>query len=311
MGQKDTQEKTTAAGGTAAPARLTPIDVQQKEFQVSRFGGYKMRDVDEFLDQITDTFTALTAEIDRLSAGGTSRVVGSPDLDDVARQADEIIARARAEAARITGEARSASSSSPAPAGPHDRDAVNAFISREREFLQSLAGLVQEHAETVKTMAKSTRPPTPRATTAPAKAPATDMPAAMGTTVSSTQPAASATAPRTEESAAAAPSAEAFRSTRPPPPAEVQPSTPAGVQPSTPAGVQPSTPAGVQPTARAAGAAQPARSEEPARSAEVPTRVPDSEPTVRIDEPAPAGASRRDTEPEGDRSLRELFWGED
>ncbi|CAN5673385.1 hypothetical protein BH18ACT17_BH18ACT17_10280 [soil metagenome] len=295
MGQKDTQEKTTAAGGTVAPARLTPIDVQQKEFQVSRLGGYKMRDVDEFLDQITDTFTALTAEIDRLSAGGTSRVVGSPDLDDVARQADEIIARARAEAARITGEARSASSSSPAPAGPHDRDAVNAFISREREFLQSLAGLVQEHAETVKTMAKSTRPPTPRATTAPAKAPATDMPAAMGTTVSSTQPAASATAPRTEESAAAAPSAEASRSTQPPPPAEVQPSTPAGVQP----------------TARAAGAAQPARSEEPAGSAEVPTRVPDSDPTVRIDEPAPAGASRRDTEPEGDRSLRELFWGED
>ena len=55
------------------------------------------------------TFTALTAENERLRAGGAAPVVGSPDLDDVARQADEIIARARAEAARITGEAKAAS----------------------------------------------------------------------------------------------------------------------------------------------------------------------------------------------------------
>jgi hypothetical protein len=38
--------------------------------------------------------------------------------------------------------------------------------------------------------------------------------------------------------------------------------------------------------------------------------VPDSEATVRIDEPAPA-AARSDGDAEGDRSLRELFWGED
>jgi hypothetical protein len=39
--------------------------------------------------------------------------------------------------------------------------------------------------------------------------------------------------------------------------------------------------------------------------------VPESDDTVRIEEPATAGATRGDAEPEGDRSLRELFWGED
>ena len=147
-----------AGDGLAAPARLTPIDIQQKEFRVSRFGGYKMRDVDEFLDQITDSFGALTAEVERLRAGGAGAVVGAPDLDDVARQADEIIARARAEPPASPRKRRASGAGAAVSAsGPQDRSAVNAFISREREFLQSLAGLVQEHAETVKGMAKSTR----------------------------------------------------------------------------------------------------------------------------------------------------------
>ena len=154
MGKKDTG----LGEVVAAPTRLTPADIQQKEFRVSRFGGYKMRDVDEFLDQITDSFTALTADVDRLRAGAAP-VVGTPDLGDVARQADEIIARARAEAARILAEARAtaATGSTASPDGPQERAAVTAFIAQEREFLQSLAGLVQEHAETVKGMAKSAR----------------------------------------------------------------------------------------------------------------------------------------------------------
>jgi DivIVA domain-containing protein len=49
MGKKDTG----LGEAVAAPSRLSPADIQQKEFRVSRFGGYKMRDVDEFLDQIT------------------------------------------------------------------------------------------------------------------------------------------------------------------------------------------------------------------------------------------------------------------
>jgi DivIVA domain-containing protein len=260
MGKKDTG----LGEAVAAPSRLTPADIQQKEFRVSRFGGYKMRDVDEFLDQITDSFTALTNDVDRLRAGGASPVVGSPDLGDVARQADEIIARARAEAARIVAEARTtaaASTSAGAPTGPQDKAAVNAFIAREREFLQSLAGLVQEHAETVKSMAKSARsgPEAPAA-------------AASG-------PGSSLTAERARSgSTGAVPAAAAAAST--PPPA-------------------PSTPPAPSPEASEAEA-----------EAE-PTRVPESDDTVRIEEPATAGATRGDAEPEGDRSLRELFWGED
>ncbi len=87
---------------------MGPLDVQQKEFRVSRFGGYKMRDVDEFLDHITDSMSAMAAENDRLRKGApASSIVGTPDLADVSRQADEIIQRARAEAARIVTEAKS------------------------------------------------------------------------------------------------------------------------------------------------------------------------------------------------------------
>jgi DivIVA domain-containing protein len=268
----------------AAPARLTPIDIQQKEFRVSRFGGYKMRDVDEFLDQITDSFGALTAEVERLRAGGGGAVVGSPDLDDVARQADELIARARADAARITAEARASGAAAAAvgASGPQDRSAVNAFISREREFLQSLAGLVQEHAETVKGMAKSTRAaarPTPSesvASAAPAGEPAPPV-----------APVAPTERPVTGESAATADRPETG-----------EPATSAAAA-----------------TAAAAAAETPAAPDAPERASRPvaepePTRVPDSEATVRIDEHAPA-AARSDGDAEGDRSLRELFWGED
>jgi DivIVA domain-containing protein len=270
-----------AGDGPAASARLTPIDIQQKEFRVSRFGGYKMRDVDEFLDQITDSFGALTAEVERLRAGGGGAVVGAPDLDDVARQADEIIARARADAARITAEARASGAAAAVGAsGPQDRSAVNAFISREREFLQSLAGLVQEHAETVKGMAKSTRAtarpaPNESATPVGGAAPAVD-PVVRAEPVSAPTPPASS--PPAPASAVAAAEPEAMQ---PEPEPEAMPEP---------------EPEAMQPE------------HEPTEAE--PTRVPDSEATVRIEEPAPA-AARSDGDAEGDRSLRELFWGED
>jgi DivIVA domain-containing protein len=143
----------------AADKMLTPSHIQQKEFRVSRFGGYKMRDVDEFLDEVTDSLTALTAEVERLRArAGSSPVVGTPDLDDTARQADEIISRAREQAARIVAGAREGSAASTGGAAlPQGRAAVAGFLAEEREFLQSLAGLVQRHAETVKEMARTAR----------------------------------------------------------------------------------------------------------------------------------------------------------
>ena len=56
--------------------KVTPLDVQQKEFRVTRVGsGYRMREVDEFLDQITDTLSALVAENERLRmSGGGARL---------------------------------------------------------------------------------------------------------------------------------------------------------------------------------------------------------------------------------------------
>ena len=275
MGKSTVGNDTSTDGAPAARSRLTPIDVQQKEFRVSRFGGYKMRDVDEFLDHITDTFTALTTENDRLRAGGAAPMVGSPDLDDVARQADEIIARARAEAARITGEATARSSVAAVSAsGPADRAAVNAFLSQEREFLQALAGLVQEHAETVKGMARSARPASGRAAAAPAPSAA----AAVSATGAAAGSVALSGAGATSEPATTVPSAAA--------PATVERSP------------------GTEPRRVPEGDSSPSSDGEP-------TTVPEPEATVRIEEPAPAGASRGDGDPEGDRSLRELFWGED
>lgn len=140
------------------PAAVTASDIQQKEFRVSRFGGYKMRDVDEFLDQVTEAMTKLADENQRLRAASglpAAAAIGAPDLDDRARQADEIIARARAEAAQILQEARSQATASPGSA--NDRGAVGPFLSQEREFLQQLAALVQGHAESVKGMVKATR----------------------------------------------------------------------------------------------------------------------------------------------------------
>ena len=150
----------TAAGTPPTSGRITPLDIQQKEFRVSRFGGYRMRDVDEFLDQLTEVVTELVDENARLRRqAGAAPLVGSPDLDDVARQADEIIQRARDEAARIAADARSTSAAAATPAAGTDEDraAVKVFLQQERAFLQELAGLVQGHAETVKGMVKGAR----------------------------------------------------------------------------------------------------------------------------------------------------------
>jgi DivIVA domain-containing protein len=173
---------------------LSPSDVQQKELRVSRFGGYKMRDVDEFLDEITDSLSALVAEIERLrSRPAEGGMVGVPDLDDVGRQADEIIQRARAEAARIVADARLGSAMAPMtpgsePAAPGDRAAIGGFLTQERAFLESLARLVQDHAETMKAMAKAARgraPASSEATTSVEEA--RDKPASAGTSTVSTE----------------------------------------------------------------------------------------------------------------------------
>ena len=161
---KDAADAQDFTGMPAASRSLTPADIQSKEFSVSRFGGYRMRDVDEFLDQITESMTKLTDENQRLrSASGLPAApsIGAPDLADTSRQADEIIESARAEAATIVQDARAQSRGrgdrrrgAGTDAG---RAAVAPFLSQERDFLQQLATLVQSHAESVKGMAKASR----------------------------------------------------------------------------------------------------------------------------------------------------------
>ena len=185
---KDATDAQDFAGLPATAAAVTAADIQAKEFNVSRFGGYRMRDVDEFLDQITESMTKLADENQRLrSANGlpVAPSIGAPDLADTSRQADEIIESARAEAAKIVQDARAQ-----APVGTAavvagsdaGRAAVAPFLAQERDFLQQLATLVQSHAESVKGMAKANRAkpdagrtPTPDAGRTPTpQAPAAD-----------------------------------------------------------------------------------------------------------------------------------------
>ncbi|MEA2557040.1 MAG: DivIVA protein [Actinomycetota bacterium] len=267
MKKKQTDDVADFAGAPA-PKALGPADVQQKEFRVSRFGGYRMRDVDEFLDQITESMNAMVEENRRLRSRGGGSLIGAPDLADTSRQSDEIIQRARVEAAQIIEAARSGAAgttaaSTPAPGPAVNRAPVGAFLAQERSFLQSLAGLVQEHAETVKGLARADK-----------AAPSTG---ARGSAAAMPTP-----GPR---SSTAAPSGAERSSTSPEPKTAKTSST--GAE----SGVRPAS--DPRPTVPIANVEEP----------------------IRLDEPASTSAgARRDDDRPGDapdRSLRELFWGED
>jgi DivIVA domain-containing protein len=253
--------------GLPASTVVTPADIQSKEFSVSRFGGYRMRDVDEFLDHITESMTKLSDENERLrSATGLPAApsIGAPDLADTSRQADEIIERARAEAATIVQGAReqaAAAAGGAATGTDAGRAAVAPFLSQERDFLQQLAALVQSHAESVKGMAKASR----------------------------AKPAAAPAAP-----AVAAPAAPT-----PTPPPSAAPERPS-------------------PAAPASDATQPMPAVRPqATTPSEASTQPETESPIRVEEPATASVSAGDSDDDagsgdgGDRTLRELFWGEE
>ncbi|HSL12096.1 MAG TPA: DivIVA domain-containing protein [Actinomycetota bacterium] len=297
MRRKDKDQGAVPAPSTAS-SMITPLDIQQKEFQVSRFGGYRMRDVDEFLDQLTDAMSAVLAENERLRAGaGSPPLVGSPDLDEVARQADEIIQRARDEAARIVAEAneRAASLAGGAAAGAvtgADRAAVDAFLARERAFLQSLASLVQEHADGVKGMARDVR-----RRSAPSSSAADAGPSAPDPSAERSARPPAPTAP-VEAPAAAASVAASEPATEPPVPSR---DTATGAEPETRA---PSGDAATEPEQEPEH--EPEQEPEPTRPI---TPVPGTaDDPIVVSEPEPARTRRED---DGDQSLRELFWGEE
>ena len=232
---KNKEEGSTSLPAASSAPRVSPEDIQAKEFRIARFRGYKERDVDEFLDQLTLAWGNVLEENRRLREGSTSSSPGS--AVGIGGDAEGILATARREADRIVREARERAAAIEAGGSPSgDRHAVSAFLGKEREFLQSLATLVQGHAEGVKGMAR-----------------------------------------------------EVFAA-RPEPPVPAAPAVAA------------------EPVVRESAPATEPEPDEPEASEPEAT---DPEP-IRVEEPAPVAVSR-EAEPrvDGDRSLRELFWGED
>jgi DivIVA domain-containing protein len=255
MKKKDTTSESASAWGSAPGAGITPQEVQQKEFRVARFGaGYRMREVDEFLDQVTDAMSALVAENERLlrgSASGTPRA--NPPSAPPSRQASAL-------------------------SGAHDagRAAVEAFLRRERGFLQDLGTLVQTHAEELRSMVRDVR--------RDIGAPTASEPKSEGSSVEPTpviepepEPEIIAAAAEPEESSPDPGSAATTEQVLDVPEDELP-------------GDDPDVSAG------------------PSAETNATTGVIAEEP-IRLDEPEPARSGRSDDEEEG--SLRELFWGEE
>jgi cell division initiation protein len=167
--------------------RLTPVDVQQQQFRRS-FRGYDEQEVDDFLDRVTEDIGALLEENERLKEEArrapTTPVEGAAEAAEASRtlaglersaqeRADAIIrdAEARAEALVRDAHAR-AGATGTGEADPSGR--LSTFVTKERSFLQDLAGLIQAHAEGVKQMVQQAR-------SVPAAEPAgTPQPAASG-----------------------------------------------------------------------------------------------------------------------------------
>jgi len=150
------RKKGTEDAPATGDARITPEEVQQVEFRLA-FRGYNERDVDAFLDRITEGLSSYREELEGLSSGsGLPLTAAAGSTGD----ADAIVARARAEADEIVRRAQEQAAGIRAAAGAGSGDARGAvapFLNREREFLQSLGGLVQTHAEEIKQMVMAIR----------------------------------------------------------------------------------------------------------------------------------------------------------
>ena len=247
MRRKKAEGSDASVGG-----RITPADVQQVEFRLA-FRGYNERDVDAFLDRITEDLGAYIEENQRLRSAASTTPPAAPvasDASAASAEAERIVAEAREDAARIVREAEARAAAVAASAGGDPRAAVAPFLSSEREFLQSLGSLVQGHAEEVKRMV-----------------------AEMRSTAETTPASPTASEPDAEPAAEPAPAARG----------EPAPAEPESESEST------TTEEAFAPISVPAAEDEGASADEP------------------VAEPAPVQL-RRDS---GDRSLRELFWGED
>ena len=166
MAGRDQPEGVPAAA--VGTGRITPADIQEKVFKQA-FRGYSEREVDEFLDRVTEELARLYTENKRLREQLAARPAAAPTPQ--------------------------AAPPPPAAAGGPgaEQAALGAlaaeFVRREREFLQALASQIQTHAEAVKQDVRRAREstrasrgtpaaPTAAPTPAPAPAPAAAPPAA-------------------------------------------------------------------------------------------------------------------------------------
>ena len=143
--KKNKAETGLEPGADLVPSHIRPIDIQQQEFRTSFFGGYKARDVDEFLDRLTEELARVIEENKSLQTGVLGLPAGSVEAEQAVRQA-------RAEAEGILRDARARAASMGSTADPIA--AVWPFLQKEREFLRLIAGAIQEHAEGVKRQAR-------------------------------------------------------------------------------------------------------------------------------------------------------------
>ncbi len=147
MRRKRSQKKDQ--GSASGDRRVSPADVQTVEFRLA-FRGYHERDVDAFLDRVTEDLASYIDENRRLrEANDLPPAALSPD--GPLGEAEAAVARAREEAAAIVRNAEARAAALGAGRGD-PRAAVAPFLNREREFLQSLGTLVQDHAEEIKRM---------------------------------------------------------------------------------------------------------------------------------------------------------------
>lgn len=258
MRRKKAAEPEAREGGDA---RITPVDVQQVEFRLA-FRGYNERDVDGFLDRITEDLASYAEENRRLRAGAGPVPAGDGSATADASGSDEILARAREEASAIVRRAEQEAAAIRAVAGATSsgdaRAAVAPLLNMERDFLQSLGTLVQTHAEEIRQMVLALRA---RAGSGPQAAPAPDEPEA---------PVAGGAPPGAEHEGAAST-------------AEIRerlgtPEEPSGSQAEEP--------------------------KEPERRSDEPVVIESATEPAYSSEGVPANEGR-------ERSLRELFWGED
>lgn len=265
------ERRAEEAGGTPGGGpRLLPQDVQEKRFHLA-FRGYNEREVDEFLDLVTEELARLHAENRRLRDELRALRAGAAGQGATGPEAEATLRRAREEAARIVAEARARAREVLAEAEARTRAArpaepgrpglpaeVAVLLAREKEFLRALAGLVQSHADGLKQEVRRLREARQGPTSATGAPPSAPVP-----------------------------------------------------EPTQPEPTQPSGPATVPPTERTGPPAAVVAAQQEAHVREGPDLQQDARSGGLGGTPRPEGPEGEEGEDqEEERSLRELFWGE-